>query len=145
MKKYYFLILVMTILNPILVFAESNCKADVYSAVFRADGRLFRTFPANDGKNLTVAKDWKDCYEFAIRTSKSYRSEISVTLNLEKKDKSGEVVLSENVDTTAYTFIKWEYNGWLNSSGEITAHTNKFSTTPQKGSMKYFVDGNMWQ
>lgn len=137
MKK---LLLCALIITSLPLIASEKCKIQGHASIFLENGSIYRNIKIPNQRFITRTNSWEDCYAFALKKAKSFRS--TIVLNV-----SGWRVLGESADTLAYISYDWTFNdGYVfDTSGKITKYTDKFESSPIDGDLRYFSDGTIFE
>lgn len=137
MKNVLVIFLMSIIYTVSPAHAASKCKVDSYASVFLENGRIYTDITITDGKFVSDANSWEECYEFAIMKAKA----LPKTLHLVATQRSG-----SRQETEALVYFKWEFSSvFINPTGKLTSFTNEFVKKPVKGDLRLKEDGSRFE
>lgn len=142
MRSLFIISSIMLSLSSASASANSaeRCKVQAYASIFLENGRLLKKIRITDGRFVTRQKNWQDCYKFA-------QNEANTSLSYLPLEVSGERIEGGRQDATGYVYFKWTFDDgvFYDSQGMVTSYTDEFEAYPDKGDLRYFKDGTLFQ
>lgn len=132
----------LALLSSVASFAVEKCEIQGYGSVFLANGDIFKNATITDIRSITREKNWEECYKKAIKLSKDYSDSTAITI-------SGKRVSGGSADTMMFLYFDWSFNDssipFLDTSGKVTKHTDKYESYAQDTDLRYFSDGRLFE